>query len=99
LIRNSDPTNHNVHSLPRKNDASNVQMGPGQAPLEITFERAEAPIKFQCDVHSWMGAAVFVEEHPWFAITDEHGAFTIRDVPPGDYVVEAVHELLGRASG
>jgi hypothetical protein len=49
-------------------------------------------VRFTCDIHPWMGAAVFVEEHPWFAVTDESGAFRIPGVPPGEYVVEARHE-------
>ena len=99
LVANSDPTNHNVHARSRKNDELNRNMGAGQPPVEFSFEHGEGPIPFQCDIHSWMGAAVFVEEQPWFAVTDEAGAFHIRDVPPGEYVVEAVHESLGRAQG
>ena len=98
-VTNLDPTVHNVHSFPKGSRELNLNMGKGQAPLEYRFERAERPVKFKCDIHPWMGAAVFVEEHPWFAVSDEQGAFAIRDVPPGEYVVEAVHESLGRVSG
>jgi plastocyanin len=99
LVANSDPTTHNVHARPRKNDELNRSMGASQAPLEFLFEHREQAIPFQCDIHPWMGAAVFVEEHPWFAVSDEAGAFHIPALPPGEYVVEALHELLGKAQG
>jgi plastocyanin len=97
-VTNLDPTAHNVHAVPRRNDEVNRNMGRGQTPIEFRFERAERPVPFKCDIHPWMGAAVFVEEHPWFAVSDASGAFRIRDVPPGEYVVEAVHEKLGKVS-
>lgn len=102
-VSNSDPTNHNVHARPKKNTQFNRNMGiaadPAKDALEVTFEHAEKPVPFACDIHPWMGAVVFVEEHPWFAVSDEHGAFRIPDVPPGEYVVEAVHEKLGSVAG
>lgn len=99
LVSNSDPTNHNVHARPKKNDEVNRNMGLGQAALEFRFERAEKAVPFACDIHPWMGAVVFVEEHPWFAVSDQDGNFRIRAVPPGEYVVEAVHENLGAVTG
>jgi plastocyanin len=98
LVTNSDPTNHNVHTRPKKNAESNKNMGITKDALEIAFEHAEK-VPFACDFHPWMGALVFVEEHPWFAVSDEHGAFRIRAVPPGEYVVEGVHENLGSVAG
>ena len=97
-VTNLDPTAHNVHAVPKRNDEVNRNMGRGQAPLEFRFERPERPVPFKCDIHPWMGAAVFVEEHPWYDVSDASGAFRIRDVPPGEYVVEAVHEKLGKVS-
>jgi plastocyanin len=102
-VSNSDPTNHNVHARPKRNAQFNKNMGIAKDPatdaLEITFEHAERPVPFACDIHPWMGAVVFVEEHPWFAVSDEHGSFRIGDVPPGEYVVEGEHEKLGSVSG
>jgi hypothetical protein len=36
-----------------------------------------------------------VLDHPFYAVTDQNGAFTIADVPPGDYTLVFVHEQLG----
>jgi plastocyanin len=96
LVTNDDPTNHNVHTRSKRNPGINRNMGAKQPPLEFVFEKPERPVPFACDIHPWMGAAVFVEEHPWFAVSDERGAFEIRDVPPGEHTLELVHESLGK---
>ena len=36
-----------------------------------------------------------VTEHPYFAITDADGAFSLADVPAGTYTLKAWHETLG----
>jgi hypothetical protein len=38
-----------------------------------------------------MFAYVGYVEHGHFAVTKEDGSFTIKDVPPGTYEIEAVH--------
>jgi hypothetical protein len=43
------------------------------------------------DVRPWEFAYVGAVEHPFFAVTDNAGSFTITNVPPGDYVLEAYH--------
>ena len=96
LVANSDPTSHNVnYSAPRNGASGNRTMGQGQAPLALELARPEEKIRFKCDIHPWMGAWAFVEEHPWFAVSGPGGRFEIRDVPPGTYTVEAVHEHYG----
>jgi hypothetical protein len=51
------------------------------------------PLK--CDVHPWMGAWVAVMDHPYFFVTGTDGKFSLAQVPPGTYEVEAWHEKLG----
>jgi hypothetical protein len=45
--------------------------------------------------HEWMAAYVAVLPHPWAALTDENGRYTLRNVPAGTYKVYAWHEVLG----
>jgi hypothetical protein len=52
-------------------------------------------MELSCYVHPWQHAYVYVFDHPYAAITDEKGRFTIKDIPPGTYAVEAWHEALG----
>jgi hypothetical protein len=42
---------------------------------------------------------VFVVDHPFFAVTDKDGRFTIKNVPPGKYLLEAFHLKTHRAQG
>ena len=51
----------------------------------------------KCDVHAWMNAWVGVVNHPYFAVTGTDGAFSLPNLPPGTYTVEAWHEAGGTA--
>jgi hypothetical protein len=100
LIRNSDPFMHNVHAMPRVtgNEGFNLaQVGQKQI-NKRKFERPEVLVRIQCDVHPWMFAYIGVVDNPYFGVTDKDGKFTIRDLPPGIYTVEAVHPKAGRQS-
>jgi plastocyanin len=94
IVKNSDPCVHNVHTKPVVNaEANQVQM-PGGADLTFTFDKPEPFLKFQCDVHPWMFAWVSVFDHPYFAVSGPDGKFTIKNVPPGKYTLEAAHRKL-----
>lgn len=92
IARNSDATLHTVHfygalrgnlSLPQRGmQVRRVAQRPGV-------------ISVLCDVHGWMKAYVVVHDHPFHDVTDRAGRFRIEDVPPGEYTVEAWHEVLG----
>jgi hypothetical protein len=90
-IRNSDALLHNVHATPKVNKEFNfAQPTKGQV-NERSFDAAEVLVRMKCDVHPWMFAYVGVVDHPYFAVTDKDGNFTIKNVPAGKYTVEAVH--------
>ena len=50
-----------------------------------------------CDAHGWMHGWWVATDTPYFAVTDDKGNFTIKDVPPGNYTVEVWQEKLGTA--
>lgn len=97
IVKNSDPCIHNVHTKPTVagNDESNLVQMAGGADLTFTFAQPEPFLKFQCDVHQWMFAWVTVLDNPYFCISDKDGKFVIKNVPPGKYIVQAVHRKLG----
>lgn len=97
-VLNSDPTAHNVNVQAKRNTGSNRSMGANQKPLEFVFKERELGIRAKCDIHPWMGAEIHVEEHPWFGISDSGGVVHLRGIPPGDYTVEARHEVYGTQS-
>lgn len=94
-ILNSDPVLHNVHSLPKSNTGFNLGMATKGQTVEKKFTKAEAPFRVKCDVHGWMVSHIGVFDHPFFGVTDATGGFTIKDLPAGEYTVEAWHEKLG----
>lgn len=91
-VSNSDPTLHNVHPLPHDNMEWNKSQAAGAGVISETFSKPELMIPVKCNIHPWMRAYVNVSAHPFFAITDETGAFSITGLPPGDYTLQAVHE-------
>ena len=95
IVKNSDALVHNVHTKPAQNSESNQVQMAGGADLTFSFDKPEPFLKFQCDVHPWMFAWVSVYDHPYFAISGKDGKFTIKNVPPGKYTLEAAHRKLG----
>ena len=94
-ILNSDGTLHNIHALPKVNKEFNKAMPRSKKQMTVTFNKSEDPFKIKCDVHPWMGAYVGVFDHPYFAVTDDSGSYTISNLPAGKYIIEAWHEKLG----
>ena len=94
-VKNSDPTNHNIHPLPMVNREWNQSQPPGAADLMQEFARPEVMIPVKCNVHPWMKSYIGVVPNPFFAVTDDKGSFTIKGLPPGDYTIEAWQEKYG----
>ena len=94
-ILNSDPTLHNVHSLATKTQQFNLGMPIQGMKLKKTFTAPEIMVKVKCEVHPWMAGYIGVLDHPFFSATGGDGSFSINNLPPGEYVVEAWHEKYG----
>jgi plastocyanin len=94
-VTNSDEVTHNIHPLATINREWNHSQGPGDAPLARKFLKPEVMIRVKCNIHSWMHAFIGAVDHPYFAVSSADGAFQIPNLPPGDYTLEAWHEVLG----
>jgi plastocyanin len=95
IIKSSDPVLHNVHidpnpDGPNAGKAKNIAEMQGQE-ISVVFPAAEDFLRIKCDVHPWMFSYVTVVDNPYFAVTDKDGKYTIPNVPPGKYKVEAIH--------
>jgi plastocyanin len=99
-IKNSDEFLHNVHSLAEKNPAFNfAQANKGSKPVRDIKDPEVFHVK--CDVHPWMSAYIAVFEHPYFAVTDKDGNFSIdtKGLKDGDYDITAWQEKYDKQEG
>jgi len=98
LVRTSDPVLHNVHPTPMApgNKESNMAQLPKSKDLEYVFPTPEVFLRYKCDVHPWMFSYVGVVDNPFYAVTEKDGKFTIKNVPPGSYTIEAYHRKAGK---
>ena len=94
-ILNADKTMHNVHTYKGQETVLNAGQPAGAQALKRPASDEAGIVKVKCDVHPWMTAYIVVTDHPYFAVTDDSGAFKIANVPPGKYKVEAWHPEFG----
>ena len=94
-ILNSDTADHNIHDMPNKNPVFNEMQMPTDKPIIKKFATAEMMIAVQCNQHNWMTAYINVMTHPYFAVTAADGSYEIKNLPPGEYTLAAVHEKFG----
>ncbi len=96
-FRNSDLTMHNIHTMPTEvgNETIDISQGPKGAPVTRQFLKPELMMPVRCNNHPWMNAFINVSPTPFFAVSAADGRFDLRGLPPGDYVLAAVHEKLG----
>ena len=96
-FRNSDPIMHNIHTMPTAvgNQTIDTSQGPRGQPIAKQFLKPELMMPVRCNMHPWMNAFVNVSATPFFAVSDAAGRFDLQGLPPGEYVLGAVHETLG----
>jgi len=94
VLGNKDPIGHNT-----KIDSFNKPINPlipAGGELEVKFEKPERlPVQVGCNIHPWMRAWLVVRDNPYFAVTDEKGAFEIKHIPAGDWQFQIWHEGVG----
>jgi plastocyanin len=91
VIVNQDPLLHNVHALTFVNGGFNIGQPTRGLETTKTFTAPEI-IPVRCDVHPWMSAWIGVVDHPYFAVTDAAGKYSLPALPPGTYRIEAWQE-------
>jgi hypothetical protein len=94
-FRNSDPLLHNVHGMTATTNDFNVAQPIQGTVTDVRLEAETGMLQVKCDLHRWMTEYIGVVDHPYFAVSDASGSFTIRNVPAGRHTVVAWHEKLG----
>jgi len=100
VVKNSDPVLHNIHPTPivAGNKEENRAQMPQGPDLTFSFPKAELFLRFKCDVHPWMFSYACVMDHPFFAVTDKDGKYTIKNVKDGKYTLEFYHRKAAPAT-
>ena len=94
-IKNSDPLLHNLNTLTSTTNRINVGQPVQGMVYEVRFAEEEDMLRIRCDLHRWMTEYIGIVPHPFFAVTDVSGTFTLDDVPAGAHSIEVWHEEYG----
>lgn len=90
-VINSDPILHNINI-----DVDGIQRlnkgQPKQNQVVVARLRHVGEGNITCDSHTHMKGYAMIFEHPYHAVSDEAGNFTIANVPPGKYTLTVWHE-------
>ncbi|GIW80177.1 MAG: hypothetical protein KatS3mg105_1984 [Gemmatales bacterium] len=102
VVKNSSPVAHNVNwsGINRfKNPGGNVVIPPKSSYTIKNLKPDKLPLMVACNIHKWMRARVAVFDHPYFAVTDENGAFEIKMAPAGKFRLKVYHDAVGWRNG
>ncbi len=92
--KNDDPIFHNIHTYLNGKTMFNIGLPEKGSSVAKPLLRTGL-MEVTCDSHPWMHGFIQIFDHPYAAVTNAAGQFSIKDVPPGTYTVEAWHEGLG----
>jgi plastocyanin len=87
---NLDPIYHSAFST-FSGQIFDLGLYPPGTSRTVAFRHAGI-VRVFCNIHPTMSAVIVVLEYPWFAVSDSTGAFSIPNVPPGEYRMHVFHE-------
>ncbi len=97
LVKSMDNCGHNTHPYPIKNNPENFTVPANERagiPWKVKIPENN-PTQVKCDIHPWMTTYVLVLDHPYAAVSDKDGKFTIENLPAGDFEFRYWHERVG----
>jgi hypothetical protein len=89
-VFNDDKTLHKfVFTRAGTNDTLAVMpfFNEGQVVASEKLAKTSGIVDIRCVQHPWTHGYIAVFDHPYFAVTDPSGKFTIDSIPPGTYTV------------
>jgi hypothetical protein len=102
VVKNPAPVVHNFFWSSANNGDHNPNIAAkADWKMPKPLVKEDPPIQYKCTIHGWMTGYVRIFDHPYYAVTDEDGKFTIKDAPVGKYRIVFWHEngVLGGAKG
>ena len=97
-VKNNDALLHNVHGISAHDNGFNIGQPMAGMVNQFKPKNEEIMLRLKCDIHSWMTAYIGVVPHPYFAVSDDGGAFQIVNVPAGTHTLQTWHERYGPLS-
>jgi plastocyanin len=94
VVVNQDPMLHNTHMYLDKKTVFNAALPRTGMEIKKPIQKAGL-VSIQCDEHDWMQGYLYVADQPYLSTTDDTGAYSLGDVPPGTYKVKVWHEAFG----
>lgn len=93
-IKNKDGIDHTVNA--KKGDQAIFQIGVPKAG-DAAVKKIDEPgiYKITESDEPWARALLVVNDHPFFDVTHDGGAFTLQKVPIGRYMMQAWHPIFG----
>jgi hypothetical protein len=64
----------------------------GQVVASEKLAKHAGIVEVRCAQHPWSRAYIATFDHPYYAVTEKDGKFTIDSLPPGKYTVHVWHE-------
>jgi len=91
-VKNEDPILHNAQLY--QSEKGNLLLTVPNPPnstgtFPFRFEHNKRVYQMICGMHEFMQTWGYAVDNPYYALTDEHGAFRIDALPPGTYKVTA----------
>ena len=93
VVKNPAPVPHNFFWSSTSNGEINQtipKMDEFKMPNALVAEGP--PIQYKCTIHGWMTGYVRIFDHPYYAVTDAHGKFEIKNAPVGKFRLVYWHE-------
>lgn len=105
-FNNTTPIPFNVNYQRISSTENGIEMGDFNIVLPSTKTHYTKPLplllspdQYMDNIHPWIKGYVWAFDHPYFAITDEHGNFSIKDAPEGSWRLVVWHEKTGYKGG
>ncbi|MGZ0172190.1 MAG: carboxypeptidase regulatory-like domain-containing protein [Planctomycetales bacterium] len=98
VLGNDDPVAHNTLANLFYNTPFNESIGTGAFVKKKLTKVERRPAQVSCPIHAWMKGWVVVKDHSYVAVSDSHGRFRIRDLPPGEWTFQFWQEKAGYLS-
>lgn len=96
-IQNLDSILHNTHIRTKTRAFINVVLLPQSKGIRKVIKKP-GPMTITCNKHPFMKGFIHVFDHPYYAVTDSQGAFTIQNLPSGTHTLSLWHETLGTST-